>query len=185
MVDVSLKAISKLYYMGKYTGSEKLLYPIAFTDYVETFAGKWNLPPVLVLAVIREESGFNRYAKSRAGARGLMQLMPSTALWIAEYAGLKIEEEEKLYDPEVSINLGSFYLSRLEKKDSGAIVSVLASYNAGRGRMKKWIKRYRPLNNSMCAVETIGPVETRNFVRRVVGSLFSYVRQYGLCKDCI
>jgi len=185
MIDVSLRAISELYYRGKAPGSKLLLYPIAFTDYVERYAKSWNLPASLILSVMREESAFDKYAKSNAGALGLMQLMPSTAFWVSDMLGLSMIDSTELQYPEVSINLGSFYLSRLAKKDRWSIVSVLASYNAGRGRMKRWIHKYKPWKNSMCAVETIGPIETRNFVRRVIGSLFAYLNLYGLYKDGI
>jgi len=185
MIDVSLRAISELYYRGKAPGSRLLLYPIAFTDYVEGCAKRWNLPATLILSVMREESAFDRYAESNAGALGLMQLMPSTALWVSDMLGLRMIDSAELKYPEVSINLGSFYLSRLAKKDRWSIVSVLASYNAGRGRMKRWIHKYKPWKNSMCAVEAIGPLETRNFVRRVIGSLFAYLNLYGLYRDGI
>ena len=111
----------------------------------------------LVLAVIKTESSFNKTAVSNKGAVGLMQIMPSTAEFVAEMVGVR--GVINLYDPNTNINLGTAYLKYLLNKFKN-VNFALAAYNAGEGNVKKWIEN-----------GTINPFpykETELYVRRVV-----------------
>lgn len=108
----------------------KKIYPKQYEGYVETYANKYDVDPLLILAIIKAESNFDPNAKSKSGAMGLMQLMESTAKEIAK----KLEEnfqEINLYEPQTSIQIGTYYFSILLKQYHGNIGLALASYNAG------------------------------------------------------
>jgi soluble lytic murein transglycosylase len=155
------------------------LYPIAFGAEIDAGVGARNLTPELVLAVIREESRFDEYAASPAGARGLMQLMPTTAEWIGRKIGRRRINVNDLDDPGFSIAAGCRYLRFLLDRGNGSIVAALAAYNAGHGRMKSWKSRHGPHIDPIAALELIGPMETRRYVRRVLDSMVAYDRLIG------
>jgi soluble lytic murein transglycosylase len=151
-----------------------LRYPIAYSASVSDAAVEYGLPVDLVFAVIREESSFDRYAVSRAGALGLMQLMPRTGAWI----GKKIEGESytrtDLLTPAKNIAAGSWYLRYLLDRSDHSIVASLASYNGGETRLGGWKKTFGPAADPVLAVELIGPMETRRYVKRVLDSMTAY-----------
>jgi soluble lytic murein transglycosylase len=113
----------------------RLLYPFPFRDAVVQAADKAGVDPLLVIAVMREESGFSPHARSRAGATGLMQLMPGTAKWIARRAKLDVAD---LNDPEQNIRLGAAYLGYLKGRYGDDVPRILAAYNGGQGNVERW-----------------------------------------------
>jgi tetratricopeptide (TPR) repeat protein len=149
-------------------------YPVAYANIVRENSRTTMLPPELVLAVMREESRFSRFAVSAAGARGLMQLMPSTGQWIGEKLGNPVIDIDDLHDPEFSIEAGSWYLRYLIDRNGGSLIAGLAAYNAGNARMKKWKKTFEPAKNPLIAIEMIGLRETRRYVRRVLDCMAVY-----------
>ncbi len=151
-----------------------LSYPAAFTSTVQREARARNLPAELILAVIREESRFDRCAVSRAGAMGLMQLMPSTGSWIGQKLGETCSGTDDLFDPSCNIAAGSWYLRYLLDRFGGSLVAALAAYNGGETRTAGWRKTFKPLENPMISIELIGLSETRDYVRRVLNSLAAY-----------
>jgi len=131
-------------------------YPIRFTSYIETHAQEFNVDRHLVQAVIWTESKMRTDAVSRAGAVGLMQLMPETAKWASEKLGVEFSRD-KLYEPDFNIKLGTFYLSfLLERFD---MQNALAAYNAGQANVYRWQAEQRT---------EIPFKETREFVQRVI-----------------
>lgn len=131
-----------------------VLFPIRYYGYVKKYCKQYSVEPSVALAVIWTESKFRPNAVSRAGACGLMQLMPSTAEWLCLEIGEEYSEE-KLFEPEYNIKLGIFYLSYLQQNFSGDY--VLAAYNAGEGNVKKWLS-------------TDGKIkfdETKEYIKRV------------------
>ncbi len=135
--------------------------------------------PVLVHAVIRQESAFDSMATSGAGARGLMQLMPATAKGLARQLNVTHSRQRLTTDPAHNLTLGSTYLAQLIDAFDGSIVLALASYNAGPGRVRRWlVENGDPRDGSLHAavdwVESIPYSETRNYVQRVLENLPIY-----------
>jgi len=130
----------------------------------------------LVTALIRQESLFNPQARSVSDARGLMQLLPATANRYAVAAGI-ITPALDLYDPSISIQLGTAYLHELMGMFGSDIVKVVAAYNAGEHSVSQWNARYRGENDEW--VENIGFHETRDYVKKVIGGMREYRLLYG------
>ncbi len=114
-------------------------YFLLYRDYIERWAEEYNLSPAFVAAIIRNESSFDPKAVSGVGARGLMQLMPDTAEWIAGKLRVDGYAFERMYDPESNIRFGCWYLNYLSKLFLGDPVSVAAAYHAGQGQVKVWL----------------------------------------------
>ena len=114
-------------------------YPLQYRDLIVSISGEYNLSPSLVAAVIRNESSFRPSVESSVGARGLMQLMPDTADWVAKKIRLENYQPEMLYDPETNIRLGCWYLSYLSSQFNGNPYCVVCAYHAGQGEIKAWL----------------------------------------------
>ena len=156
----------------------EFLYPRGHWDLVRDRAGRQRLDPYLVLAVIREESAFAPRAVSRAGARGLMQLMPKTADVVARAQPVGEALPDALDSPAANIALGSAYLAQLLQEFRGEWTHAIASYNAGPQAVRRWLdaQRGKPLDEF---VEEIPFLETRLYVKRVLGSYERYVGLYA------
>lgn len=137
-----------------------------------------EVEPAMILAVARQESAFNPRAVSSAGARGLMQLMPATAKLTAQRFGLGFDVSRLLDDPSYNAKLGTAHLGELMDSWKGSHVLTFASYNAGGGNVKKWIRAYgdprQPQVDMVDWVERIPFSETRNYVQRVMENLQVY-----------
>lgn len=140
-----------------------MLSPIVYTNVVERYAAKYQLDPLLVLAVIKEESMFARYAVSSAGARGLMQIMPSTAKLLAIDLKMHDFDVSRLYEPEINVELGCYYLKNLLTTFHGNTLHAIAAYNAGETSVMRWLKEH-PIDS----VNDIHYGETRGFTARVL-----------------
>jgi soluble lytic murein transglycosylase len=145
----------------------KLLFPI---PYWETFrrAGGPN-DPMLLVSVAKQESAFNPRARSPANARGLLQLLPTTAHALT---GRNVN----LYAPEINAQLGSKFLGNMIRKFD-SVELALAAYNAGPRRIPSWQKRY-PTNSSMVFIDLIPYRETRNYVANILRNNYWYSRLY-------
>jgi len=119
-------------------GGFNLVFPTKYAKYVEKYSKLYGVDENLVYAVILCESGFNPNSKSKKGAIGLMQLMPSTALWCAKKLDEKYSDE-KLYEPEFNIKIGVYYLAYLRTVFND-FDEVVMAYNAGEGNVKKWLQ---------------------------------------------
>ncbi len=135
---------------------ERLRYPLRYSEYVRVHAREHALDPALLAAVIYQESKFRPSAKSASGALGLMQLTPATAKGIALRTGGHAFRTDDLYNPEINIRYGAWYLDNLFKK-YGDEQLVLAAYNAGQGNVDRWRANDEPIQFA----------ETRAYVRRV------------------
>lgn len=154
----------------------KSLYPPAYAESIRFSSRNLRVDPYLVRGVIHQESMFDTKALSRAGARGLMQLMPETGRRLA--ATLHEQKPfvpDALFDPEVNIKLGVRYLSELLKNTGNNAAHVLISYNAGPDVLKKWLLQFHNLADEDEFLESIPYQETRLYVRRVL-------RNYGIYK---
>ncbi len=127
-----LFALGAAWYVGT------VVFPLRYLDTVEKYSEEYGVDRVLILAVIHAESGFDPEAVSAADARGLMQINESTGIFIADKLGIEDYTQDKLYDPETSIRMGTWYLSYLGGL-FGVERTVLAAYNAGPGRVREWI----------------------------------------------
>lgn len=136
-----------------------------------------------VYAIARQESRFDPEAISRSGARGLMQLMPSTAKDVATRAGLAYSNERLTRDPNYNLLLGSTYLASQLQRFDNSLVLAAAAYNAGGGNVNTWLKSFGdPRLDTVDAVswvEMIPFVETRNYVQKVLANYLVYRARLG------
>ena len=155
----------------------EIIYPLGWRTEVADAAQRAGLDPYLVAAVVREESSYYPRAVSRAGARGLMQLMPATARPMADLRGLAFEGGSLLDDPRANLDIGASFLGGLVKEFGDPRVA-LAAYNAGPRRAREWLKARRT-SDMEAWVEQIPYDETRQYVKRVTLSWEEYRRIYG------
>ncbi|HEY2326637.1 MAG TPA: lytic transglycosylase domain-containing protein [Gaiellaceae bacterium] len=123
---------------------ERIRYPLHYSQYVRVHAREHKLDPALVAAVIYQESKFNTSAKSTSGAIGLMQLTPSTARGIAIRTHGSAFQTSDLYDADINIRYGAWYLADLFQKYRTERL-VLAAYNAGQGNVDRWRAKGEPI----------------------------------------
>ena len=135
---------------------QRVRYPFKYQEIVRGHARNYKLDPALIAAVIYQESKFDPRAKSASGAMGLMQLLPSTAHGIALHTGGSAFRTEDLWNPEINVRYGAFYLRRLLNK-YGDERTALAAYNAGQTNVDRW----------RVAGKGIAFAETRHYVDRV------------------
>jgi soluble lytic murein transglycosylase len=155
-----------------------LTYPLPYPAQVFDAALQSEVPAHLVYAIIREESRFETDAVSRAGAIGLMQLMPDTARRIAKRRELGVDVDARLEDPSVNVSIGTWYASDLLRAGDGSAAWMLAAYNAGPGAARRWIEPGVSGDDAIAAVESIDYRETRGYVKRVVESANVYHALY-------
>jgi len=155
----------------------EMVYPFGWRSEVSEAAQRAGLDPFLVAAVVREESSYYPRAVSRAGARGLMQLMPATAQPMAENRGLAFRNGQLLDEPDANLEIGTSFLAGLVREFGDPRVA-LAAYNAGPRRAREWWKA-RKIDDVEAWVEQIPYDETRQYVKRVMLSWEEYRRLYG------
>lgn len=143
-----------------------LVYPLFHEVELIARARQNDLDPALVAAVIRQESSWNPRALSRAGARGLMQIMPSVGEAIARSKGFPVWDAALLFDPDVSLELGTAHL-RAALSEYSSLPRALAAYNAGGSRVNRWARRTGASDPELF-IERIPFVETRDYVRIVM-----------------
>ena len=157
-------------------GDTDVLYPIAFWPQVSRAAAAEQVDPLLLLALMRQESLFDPAARSPADARGLMQLLPSTAERVALARGEPAPTD--LTDPDVNVALGTAYLASLLRDYHGDPLRALAAYNGGDAAVAKWQERYGGREADEW-VESITYRETRDYVKKVVGNHRRYQQLYA------
>ena len=157
-------------------------FPKGFEERVKFFSQKYTLDEFLVYSVIREESHFDKEAVSVSDARGLMQLLPSTALEAAPKAGLSSFETSQLFSPDINLELGCYYLSWLLEIFGGNFAVSLAGYNGGPTSAKVWYEKNGSLDIDEF-VEEIPFEQSRNYVKKILRSYAAYEAVYGGEKD--
>jgi soluble lytic murein transglycosylase len=153
-------------------------YPLPRREMLVRAARDRGLDPILVASVIRQESAFDPRIVSRAGAVGLMQVMPATGRQLAAAAGPRDFGVESLVTPEINLHLGTLYLRDLWRRYDGDLNLVLSAYNAGPTRADAW-KRFPEASDSPRFVERIPFAETRDYVKRVRRNMALYGALYG------
>jgi soluble lytic murein transglycosylase len=148
-------------------------WPAPFAGELErALVGLDGLEPELVYSIMREESGYRPEVVSISGARGLLQLMPSTAERLATQVRLDPFSADDLFDPGVNIRLGATYLQQLLDRFDGRRSAAIGSYNAGPDPVARWLAAADTEDDEW--VESIGYDQTRTYVKRVLRSLHVY-----------
>ena len=179
-VSAQIMMLERAHGISMTRSSFRRLYPTYYWGEINQVAEKMNLDPNLMIAIMRQESAFNTTAVSRAGARGLMQVMPQTGRNMARLVKLKKFSTEDLYDPYTSILLGGKHLSdhmKAFRKDKQRQLSLaLSAYNAGLDAAKRW-EKHLTKGDVDEFIERIPYKETRNYVKLVYRNyrVYSYL----------
>jgi len=148
-------------------------FPAPFRDIILRASKAQKIDPRLVLAIMRQESGFNPRAKSVAGARGLLQMTPDMAVKFAPAVNLTNVREEELYKPDINILVGSAYLSELSRMFPDLPEALAASYNGGEDNVVRWVTRAVHKDPGIFTAE-VGFTETKDYVNKVMANYRAY-----------
>jgi soluble lytic murein transglycosylase len=159
----------------------RLMFPLEFGETLQAEAAENGLDPALVAALICQESSFDPKAVSRAGARGLMQVMPATGRSLARQAGVRYRTAI-LHDPARSLDFGTRYLAAMIERFGGHVERALAAYNAGPHRVDKWTAGREDIS-AEDFIESIPFTETRQYVMTILASAEEYRRIHGLARS--
>jgi len=154
------------------------LYPIP--DWAP--AGGFTMDRAMIYALIRQESGFNAKARSHRGARGLMQLLPNTARYVAGKVDLEAQVSKRsLMDPEINLTVGQEYVGYLLDHTyvEQNLFHALVAYNAGPGNLREWHRKIKHNDDPLLFIESIPSRETRYFVERVMANFWIYRKRLG------
>jgi len=154
-----------------------LLFPQLYWNEIRETATQLQLDPFLLLGVIRQESAFNTHAVSRADARGLMQILPSTGRELFQRAGMGPFQVDVLFNPRVNVRLGAQYLQRLSGAQQGNVILTLAAYNAGPTRVKRWLQEINRADWDEF-IESLPFGETRAYIKNVLRNSGVYRKLY-------
>jgi len=143
-----------------------IYYPLGHQTTIKKYSEIYGIDPYLVAAIINVESRYDKNAVSRKEARGLMQISPITGYWAAKELGIEDFSLDMLFDPEINIMIGTWYLDVLFQEFDGNLQLILAAYNAGSGNVYKWLndKRYSQDGKTL---SNIPFQETREYVDKV------------------
>jgi soluble lytic murein transglycosylase len=157
---------------------QELKLPLRHEDVIRQQAAEKNLDPSLIAGVIYVESRF-RDQTSHAGAKGLMQLMPATADYIARKSGGTRFVQGDLADPQINISYGSWYLRYLLEHYHGNVALTLAAYNAGEGKVDEWWRDAADRGETFAVARHIPFPETREYVTKVLKARKAYRHKYA------
>ena len=155
---------------------QKQIYPKKYEHYVDKYSQECDVDNLLIYSIIKVESNFNEKANSHAEAIGLMQLMENTAVETYEHIEAQTVNVEELYQPEINIKIGTYYFSTLLNQYNN-VGLALAAYNAGMGRVDKWIKE-GTIKQDGSDLENIPFKETNLYVRKVLNVYEKYKNLY-------
>lgn len=152
--------------------------PTTYSEIVKKYSLEYGVPERIIYATIKTESSFRSDAVSSSGAMGLMQMMPSTFEWLTSDEHLdEALPKDALFDPEVNIRYGTYYLSYLAKKFDYDWTIVSAAYNAGEGRVLAWLESGEYTDDSGNLIK-IPIKETRAYVKKINDAIDTYTKLY-------
>ena len=160
-----------------FTHDFSLRYMAPYRDALKEHIVENGLEEAWVFGLMRQESRFATSARSSVGAAGLMQIMPSTARWVAKQLGLKSYRDHLIAQLDTNLKLGTFYMKNVLNSAGASPVMASAAYNAGPGRARKW-RGDQALEGAIYA-ETIPFDETRDYVKKVMSNTNYYAKQFG------
>ena len=153
------------------------IYPKQYVGLIEETAETFELDESLLYALIKTESGFDKNAVSSVGAKGLTQITPETFEWLQTKTG-EIYDEDALFEPEISIYYGAYFLNMLiEEFDNTE--TALAAYHAGRGKVNEWLADPK-ISPDGVVLENIPYEDTAGYVKRVVKNTEKYKKIYDI-----
>ena len=157
---------------------DRIFHPVDYGQIISKYSEEYNIPEYVIYAVIKVESNFDPDAKSRSGAMGLMQMTSDTFRWLTSSEhldeGLGVS---MLYDPEVNIRYGTYYLNYLYKKFDYNWDTAFAAYNGGEGRVAEWLSNSKYTDGEGNLTD-IPIKETRNYVIKVNREIDIYKKLY-------
>ncbi|MDR1150739.1 MAG: lytic transglycosylase domain-containing protein [Clostridiales bacterium] len=143
----------------------KFLYPVKYYDIILENSIEYNLKPEFICAVINSESRFNKYAKSYKNASGLMQIKKTTADWAAREIDIKNYDYKNIFDENINIKIGCWYLDNLFKEFKNKDL-VICAYNAGSGNVSEWLKNKKYITKNKSIIK-IPFDETKKYLKKV------------------
>lgn len=159
----------------------RFAYPLKYKEYVYKYSIEFKVDPYLVFSIIKAESSFDPNATSSRNARGLMQISESTGNWGAKMLKVESYTFDKLYDPELNIKIGCWYLNNLMKEFGDDVELVVTAYNGGSGNVNEWL-RNKTYSKTGSKLDIIPFKETDQYLKRVKNNYEVYKRLYSKYK---
>jgi tetratricopeptide (TPR) repeat protein len=150
----------------------RMIFPLMHMKLIKSYAEEMQMDPVIVLSLMKQESAFDAGANSGAGAVGLMQLMPYTA--VETEPGVKRAD---LVDPETNVRIGMKYLRKMTDRFNGNLAMSIAAYNAGPNAVDRWVREGRAKRGMLDFIESIPYKETREYVSSIIRNYFWYSKK--------
>lgn len=148
-------------------------YPLSYQVFINKYSKKFNVDPYLVAAIINVESKYDKHAISSKDARGLMQIAPITGQWASEELNIEDFKIDDLFDPELNIMIGAWYLNVLNQEFNNNFQLVVAAYNAGSGNVAKWLQNDKYSEDGK-TLKYIPFPETKEYVKKVEKNIKIY-----------
>ncbi len=174
-IDVASSQKAEITQLKQHPAYMQSLYPFHYWNLISNWASDRKLSPALVIGLMRQESRFEAQIRSSAGAIGLMQIMPETGSWIANKKGVS---NYNLDRPDDNISFGTWYLDYTHSRYGDNSMLAVASYNAGPGAVGRWVEK-RGVGDPDDFVNSIPYDETRDYVSKVLGNYWNYLRLYS------
>ncbi|MCY7332274.1 MAG: lytic transglycosylase domain-containing protein, partial [Pseudanabaena sp. CAN_BIN31] len=174
-IDVPSSQKAEIAQLKQHSAYMQSLYPFHYWNLISNWASDRKLSPALVIGLMRQESRFEAQIRSSAGAIGLMQIMPETGSWIANKKGVS---DYNLDKPDDNISFGTWYLDYTHSRYGDNTMLAVASYNAGPGAVGRWVEG-RSIGDPDDFVNSIPYDETRDYVSKVLGNYWNYLRLYS------
>lgn len=144
-----------------------------FDDYIRQYAQEFSVDRSFISAIISRESHYDPAAQSGAGARGLMQIMPDTGTWVAGKLAVQPYNHDRLFEPELNIRFGAWYLNYLSSQFAGQPAMIAAAFHAGAGNVKQWALKYGEDGKTISA-DQIPTDDTKDYVKKVMNAYALY-----------
>lgn len=141
-------------------------HPRSYLDLIEAMGEEYNIKPAFLLAIILNESSFRTTAQSNVGARGLMQVMEDTGEWVALKLGVNDYSYDRLFEAELNLRFGSWYMRYLADRFRGDPTLVACAYHAGPGSVEKWLNQYSE-DGLVLDIEKLQDGPTKSYAKRI------------------